>query len=133
MESVCDTKTAAKGYNTGDHTGSPCIQNGANRETNICAASNVSAGSNHLDQESCSNQLTNQAHIHDEDEARTGLLEYPVIGPENISDEPEIEETKAPDGGWGWCIILGCLILRMIIGKIQHRSEVMKLFHAYLD
>ena len=128
MESVCDTKTAgiskAKGYNTGSHTGSPCIQNGTTRETNTCAASNVRASSNHFDQESCANPLTNHAHIHDDDEARTGLLECPAIGPEDANDEPEIEETKAPDGGWGWCIILGCLILRMIIGKIQHRSEV---------
>ena len=124
MESVCDTKTAAKGYNTGDKTGSPCIQNGTTRETNTCAASNVRASSNHFDQESCADQLTNHAHIHEDDEARTGLLNCPAIGPEEINDEPEIEETKAPDGGWGWCIILGCLILRMIIGKrLKRRME----------
>ncbi|XP_052788730.1 uncharacterized protein LOC128223490 [Mya arenaria] len=27
-----------------------------------------------------------------------------------------METSKAPDGGWGWCIILGILILRTVIG-----------------
>ena len=29
-----------------------------------------------------------------------------------------IEENVVPDGGWGWFIILGCFVIRMICGKI---------------
>ena len=32
-------------------------------------------------------------------------------------DAVVIEESKALDGGWGWFIILGCLILRMTVGR----------------
>ena len=34
-------------------------------------------------------------------------------------EEPDlvIEENVVPDGGWGWFIILGCFVIRMICGK----------------
>ena len=29
----------------------------------------------------------------------------------------EIEETEVPDGGWGWFIVLGCFVTKMICGE----------------
>ena len=67
----------------------------------------------------------------DSSEARTGLDDETFAdadirceifeGPGNRKDAEEtdlvIEENKPPDGGWGWFIILGCLVIRMICGK----------------
>ena len=29
----------------------------------------------------------------------------------------EIEENEVPDGGWGWFIVLGCFVIKMICGE----------------
>ena len=39
-------------------------------------------------------------------------------------------ENRAPDGGWGWLIVLGTLFLRTIIGtitSIESRNKVIKI------
>ncbi|XP_052214875.1 monocarboxylate transporter 4-like isoform X2 [Dreissena polymorpha] len=49
---------------------------------------------------------------------------------EVVADDPvnngdiskEIQRRKAPDGGWGWFIVLGCLLLRTVVGGIQRSS-----------
>ena len=32
--------------------------------------------------------------------------------------EVEIDKTKAPDGGWGWIIVLAIMMIRTIVGKV---------------
>lgn len=34
-----------------------------------------------------------------------------------ITIETDISKQKAPDGGWGWFVVLGSLLLRIIVGK----------------
>ena len=34
----------------------------------------------------------------------------------DIDTVQEVEVAKAPDGGWGWFIILGSLLLRITVG-----------------
>lgn len=34
----------------------------------------------------------------------------------NVTIETDEKLTKAPDGGWGWFVVLGCLFLRIVVG-----------------
>ena len=34
-----------------------------------------------------------------------------------VETNPTIEQNVVPDGGWGWFIILGCFVIRMICGR----------------
>ena len=36
---------------------------------------------------------------------------------EMASDSILVTKKKAPDGGWGWCIVIGMLILRIVCGS----------------
>ena len=47
-------------------------------------------------------------------ENETQQPEEPVVVIEEAGDSAE----KAPDGGWGWWIVLGSLIMHMLMGKI---------------
>ena len=67
----------------------------------------------------------------DGSEARTGLENDTFAdadvrceifeGPDNKKDTEEtdavIDENKPSDGGWGWFIILGCFVIRMLCSK----------------
>ena len=89
-------------------------RNGENAKSDNCSAENVTESYSTL-QKPRSSSVNNS----DDDEMNTELLVGQVNGLDTVEETSEtvIEESKAPDGGWGWLIILGCLIVRMIIGK----------------
>lgn len=60
----------------------------------------------------------------DDKETKTGLLEGQDSGvaeEDCESIKKETEDSQAPDGGWGWFIILGCLLIRFICGKTFYK------------
>ena len=89
-------------------------RNGKNAQSDKCSAENVTESYFTL-QKSRSSSVNNN----DDDEINAELLKRQVNDLDNDKEVSEtvIEESKAPDGGWGWLIILGCLIVRMIVGK----------------
>ena len=59
---------------------------------------------------------TNLGYIEED----TELTDYHGKGQGRLEDLPgeEIDKTKAPDGGWGWIIVFGVMMIRTIVGKV---------------
>ena len=50
----------------------------------------------------------------------TGTKRAGEHGDASVTLETDIVQPKAPDGGWGWFVVLGCFGLRAIVGKLFH-------------